>query len=174
MAKNNKGMICLLQPWEWEDYHANGARPDCRNHGHLSRRRACELLGQARFADRSLAHVYDSQEHCVGFIVEVAGRVRWCEKRGDKKREVTIDAACYKSINAHLNRLQAMVDAGEQPFEIIKLSSWRGMKPGIPPRAAMISETLRSHSPCGITANESELNAEGALARKRAQRPQTK
>lgn len=165
-------MICLLSPWEWEDWGANRVVPDCRNHQHISRRRAYEHFGEARFADRILAHVYDAQQQLIGFIVEVAGRVRWCEKLGDQQCKVWINAACIKLIDAHLNRFQAMIDAGQQPFEIINLPKLRGNKPGIPPRDAAVSETHRSHSPCALTAKDSELNAEGKLGERRAQRDQ--
>lgn len=172
MSKNNKGMICLLSPREWEDRRVNRVVPDCRNHRHLSRRRVCEFFGEARFADRTLAHVYDAQQQLIGFIVEIAGRVRWCEKLGDQECKVWIDAASTKTINANLNRFQAMIDAGQRPFEVITLPKRRGNKPGIPPRDAVVSETLRSHSPCTITAKDSELNAEGALRKRRAQHDQ--
>ena len=172
MAKNDKGMVCLLNAWEVEDRRVNNAVLDCRNHRHLSRRRLYELFGDARFADRTLAHVYDAQQQLIGFVVEIAGRVRWCEKSGDHQCEVRIDTVCIKTINAHLNRFQAMIDAGQRPFEVVRLPTWRGIKPRIPPRDAVISEILRSHSPCSITARESELNAEGALKERRAQRDQ--
>ena len=81
MSKNNKGMICFLHPWEWEDYRVTGVRPDCRNHRHITRRRAFELTGDTRYAARTLANVFDTQQ-LIGFIVEVAGRTRWCQKRG--------------------------------------------------------------------------------------------
>ena len=170
MSKNNKGMICLLNLWESEDRRTNGIAPDCRNHRHLSRRRVFELFGEVRFADRILAHVYDAHPQLIGFIVEVARRVRWCQNSGDLSGKVTIDAACIETINAHLNRFQAMIDAGEEPFEIIKLPKWRGNKLHPPPRGAIINEVLRSHRPSSITAKESELNAEGALRERRAER----
>jgi hypothetical protein len=119
-----------------------------------------------------LAQVYDAQQQLIGFIVEVAGRVRWCEKLGDQGCKVWIDSACTKTINIHLNRFQAMIDVGQRPFEVIKLPKWRGNKAGVPPRNALITETIRSHSPCSITTKDSELNAEGALRERRAQRDQ--
>jgi hypothetical protein len=172
MSKNKKGMICLLNPWECEDWDANRVVPDCRNHRHLSRRRAYEHFSEARFADLILAHVCDAQQQLIGFIVEVAGRVRWCEKLGDQECKVWINAASVKSIDAHLNRFQAMIDAGQRPFEFINLPKLRGNKAGIPPRDAVVNETLRNHSPTALTAKDSELNAEGKLRERRAQRTQ--
>jgi len=165
-------MICLVNPWEWEDWDVNRVVPDCRNHPHLSRRRAYEHFGRARFADRILAEVYDAPQQPIGFIVELAGRVRWCEKLGDQECKVWSDPACIETINTHLNRIQAMIDAGQRVFEIINLPKLRRNKPGIPPRDAVVSETLRSHSPCALTAKDSELNAEGKLRERRAQRDQ--
>jgi hypothetical protein len=163
MSKNNKGMVCLLSPIEAEELRSNRVAPDCRRHRHLSRRRVFELFGDARFADRTLAHVYDAQKQILGLIVEVAGRVRWCERLGDQGCKVWIDVASAATINAHLSRLQALVDNRQRHFEIIELPKRRGNTPGIPSRSAALSETLRSYSPCSITAKESELNAEGAL-----------
>jgi rRNA processing protein Gar1 len=170
MAKNNKGMVCLLNAWEVEEARVNHAVPDCRNHRHLSKRRVCELSGDARFADRILAHVYDARQQLIGFIVEIAGRVRWCDKLGQRKCEVTRDAACIETINAHLNRFQDMIDVGQLPFEVVKLPNWRGNKPCIPPRDAVIVEVLRSFSPSSLTAKDSELGAEGAWRARRAHR----
>ncbi len=160
-------MVCLLNPWEWQDWSVNRVLPDCRNHRHISRRRAYEHFGEARFADRILAHVYDAQQELMGFIVEVVGRVRWCQKFGVQGCEVWINAACIRTIDAHLSRFQAMIDAGQRPFEIINLPKLRGSRPGIPPRDAVVSKTLRSHSPCALTAQDSELNAEGKLRERR-------
>lgn len=83
--------------------------------------------------------------------------------------KVWICAACIKTINTHLDRFQAMIDAGEGTFEIIKLPKCRV---GKPPRDAAISETLRSHSPCALTAKEAELVAEYAWMERREQRDQ--
>ena len=170
MAKNNKGMVCLLNAWEVEDRRVNNAVLDCRNHRHLSRRRLYELFGDARFADRTLAHVYDAQQQLIGFVVEIAGRVRWCEKSGDHQCKVRIDPACIKTINAHLNRFQAMIDAGQRPFEVIKLPDWRGSKPCIPPRDAVTSNYSEAFSPSSLTAKDSELCADGAWKARRAHR----
>jgi hypothetical protein len=170
MSKNNKGMICLLNPWEWEDRRVNRVVPDCRNHKHLSRRRVFEHSGKVRFADRILAEVYDAQRHLVGFIVEVAGRVRWCEELGDQECRIWLDAASTETINTHLNRFQAVIDAGQRLFEVITLPKRRGNKPGIPPRDAIVNETLRSNSRCSLTSKDSELNAEGALRKLRTER----
>jgi hypothetical protein len=172
MPKNQKGMICVLNRWEWEEQRQNGLLPDCRNHRHTSRRRLYERSGQARFADRTLADVYDAQLELIGFIVEVAGRARWCEKLGNQGCKAWIDASSMETINVHLNRFQAMIEVGRRRFEVIKLPKWHGNKPGIPPRSALITETLKSHSPCGLTAKESEANAEAGWAARRAQRDQ--
>jgi hypothetical protein len=131
-----------------------------------------ERSGKVRFADRILAHVYDAQQELIGFLVEVAGRVRWCEESGSRGCKVAIDAACIETINEHLNRFQAMIDSGQASFQVITLPEWRRHKAAILPRAAMISAALRSHSSCAITAKDSELNAEGALRERRAQRNQ--
>jgi hypothetical protein len=172
MSKNNKGMICLLNAWEWEDLPTGGT-PDCRNHPHLSRRRLCERVGDARFADRVLADVYDVQGQRIGFIVQVANRVIWADNLGNWKSRVKIDPASWKTINGHLNRLQAITDSGERPrCETIKLTKCRAITVRIPPRDAAINETLRSHSPCALTANESELNAEWGWIERREQRDQ--
>src|SRR5438270_8160511 len=146
MSKNNKGMICLLSSQEWEQRRVNRVVTDCRNHRHLSRRRVCELFGDARFADRILGHVYDAQQRLMGLIVEFAGRVRWCEKLEDQGCKVWIDSSRIKAINVHIDRFQAMINAGQRPFEVIRLPKWCGNKTGIPPRDALITETLRSHS----------------------------
>jgi hypothetical protein len=161
MSKNSKGMICLLNSWEWEDQRVNGVKPDCRNHRHLSSRRLYERIGDARFADAILAHIYDVRYRLLGFIVEVAKRVRWADHSGDQRCGVRMDSACWKLVSAHLNRFQTMIDAGQRPFEIVTLP----IKPVTPPRDAAISETLRSHSPCALTAKESELNAEWRFGR---------
>ena len=76
MAKNRKGMICLLQEWEIESLLA-GVPLDCRSHRHLSRRRVFERRNDSRFADRILVRVYDAKGELLGLIVEVAGQARW-------------------------------------------------------------------------------------------------
>jgi hypothetical protein len=82
MAKNNKGMVCCIHPWEFEAT-TKGEAVDCRNHRHLSRRRAFELTNDARFADRILVEVYGHKEQLIGAIVEMAGRVRWAVSYGE-------------------------------------------------------------------------------------------
>ncbi len=168
MSKNKKGMICLLSPLECQELSVNHVAPDCRRHLHLSRRRVCELFDDARFADRTLAHVYDAQEHLLGFVVEVAGRVRWCEKLGDEGCKVWIDPVARAVIYDHLDRIQAILSRQQPRFEVIVLPKRRGSRPGVPTRNAVLSETLRSHSPCSLTAKDSELNVEGVLRDRRA------
>ena len=166
-------MICLLNPWEHDSRGVPSPPLDCRNHKHLSRRRLCERFGVPRFADRILAHVYDDGRHeLLGFIVRVADRVQWFEKQADQHGKIWIPAVWVKTIMAHTHRLQAMIDIGQRPFEIIELPKRRGKSPGSPPRDAVVSETLRSHSPCGITARDSELNAEWGYRDRRGQRNQ--
>jgi hypothetical protein len=118
--------------------------------------------------------VYDAEWRFVGVIVEIAKRARWADHERERRCEVKIDPACRKIINSHLNRFQAMIDAGQQPYEVISLTPWRGSKPRVPSREAIISETLKSYSPCSLTANDSELCAEGAWAERRAQRHRTR
>src|SRR5271166_5849199 len=120
MSKNRKGMVCVTNPWEYEDWRANGILPDCRNHRHLSRRRAFELFG-GRLAGQNLAHVYDAQQQFLGYIGEFAGQVRWCEKsRVPASTALAFDASYTETIKSHLNRFQAMIDAGQASFEVIK------------------------------------------------------
>jgi hypothetical protein len=170
MSKSNKGMICILGTREWEDWDHRGVSPDCRNHRHISRRRACERFDDARFADEILAHVYNSQHKRIAFIARLGQRVIWTRHWGDLRSELGIVSAQSEMINTHVKRIQAAIDSGKQPFvEAIILPRCR-TEPRYPPRGAAISQTLREHSPHTVTAHESELNAEGALARRRAER----
>jgi hypothetical protein len=170
MSKNRKGMICLLNSWEWEDQQVNGIVPDCCNHHHISRRRACERFEDARFADHVLAYVYDFRDRRVGFIAQIGNRVIWTRHDGDWKSVVLIVRAQRKIIDAHIARFQAMIDTGKQPF-FEKISLPPGsMESRNPSCGAAINQTLKSQSPCSTTAHESELNAEGPLAEQRRQR----
>lgn len=162
-------MICVLNGWEWEDLRRNGVVPDCRNHRHLSRRRACERFEDARLADRILAYVYNSQNKRIGLIAQVGPRVIWTRRLGDLKPEAGLVSAQWEMVNAHLKRFQAIIDSGNRPVvNTITLPECR--KEPMITRDAAISQTLREHSPCSITARESELNAEGAWRKRQAQR----
>ena len=166
MSKNRKGMICILSSHEVRDFHEKQVQPDCSNHRHLSRRRVFERLRDARFADCILAQVYDAHG-LLGFIVNVAGTVRWCEGPGDHGCKAWIDAISRRAIDEHVRRIQALVDAGNQPYdELIQLPQRRFSKRGVPSRGAAVNQTLRSHSPCSITARDSELNAGGAIGKR--------
>lgn len=167
MSKNHKGMVCLLSAAELRELRANSIAPDCRLHRHLSRRRVCQLFGDARFADRILAYVYFAQKEFLGFIVESGGIVRWCEKSDDERDKVWIDPISRAAIASHVNRIQASIPKNDQQFPILIEIPPQRSRPGVPSRRSVLSETLRSHSPCSITAKESELNAEGAVKNRR-------
>jgi hypothetical protein len=92
--------------------------------------------------------------------VAVADRAEWFEKQADQDGKFWIPPAWVKIIEAHTHRLQALINDQQKPFEVIELPTRRGNSPGSPPRDALVSESLRSHSPCGITARDSELNAD--------------
>jgi hypothetical protein len=167
MSKNKKGMICLLNSWEHDIRGVSTPAVDCRNHKHLSRRRACERFGISGFADRILAHVYDNGRHeLLGFIVAVADRAEWFEKQANQDGKFWIPPAWVKKIEAHTYRLQALINDQHEPFEVIELPMRRGNSFGSPPRDALVSESLRSHSSSGITARESESNAEWYIDRR--------
>jgi hypothetical protein len=131
MSKNNKGMVCLLNRWEWVTRGIGGEKPDCRNHRHISRRRLYERSGDARFADELLARVYDAQDQLLGFIVVVAKQARWADHVGNLGCQVRIDPTGWKLISAELDRFQTVIDAGQSSPGFVKLSDWSGLKPGI-------------------------------------------
>jgi hypothetical protein len=171
MSKNKKGMICILNDWESKDWHENGISPDCRNHRHLSRRRVCERLDDARFADRILAHVYNSRRQRIGSIAQVGQRVIWTRHCGDLRCDLGIANEQREMINAHLKRLQGMIDSGKRLFaDAITLPQCR-TEPRNPPQKAAINETIRSYSPSSLTTRDSELNAEYVWLSKRSERP---
>ncbi len=170
LAKNKKGMVCLLHPWEIDDQD-KGVVPDCRNHRHLSRRRAFEELGDVLLADRLLAVVRDSEHKTLGFIVELDRRARWCEQIGRIPHPFTINSACWPAVTGHLKRLQELLDAGQPPRKDITLVE-RGTPPIHSTAKSIIAEALRGYSPSTITARESERNASAALKLRRAQRDQ--
>jgi hypothetical protein len=169
VSKNNKGMVCVLTSCESQDLQ-NGIRPDCRNHRHISRRRAFEHTGDVRFADRTLARVVDAKNQLAGFIVEVAGKARWATDYGPNWtwRGATFHRKCWVTLNALLKDFQILLDARKPIPDCVQLE-WSGIRVRLPNRDAAISEALRNHSPCSITAKESELNADAALRVKRAQ-----
>jgi hypothetical protein len=76
---------------------------------------------------------------------------------------------CWEFINARINQVQSLLDKRQYIPRIMKLDL-RGTRGRMPSREAAINEALRGFSPCGITAEDCELNAEGALAEQRAKR----
>jgi len=134
MSKNNKGMICLLNEWEWDDKRVSKIEPDCRNHRHISRRRLFQRTEDARFADRILAQYRDPELGDVGWIVQVANRAYWADRLPRWISKLRLAPAHWRAISDHVRRCQAIIDSGgKPPFEIVEF-----------PRLAM--DELRTHS----------------------------
>ena len=170
VSKSSKGVFCVLAPWELEDTN-RGVAPDCRNHRHVSKRRAFDRTGDVRFASRTLASVFASRGELIGFIVEVGGRARWALHHGENwKGPINkLHPGCWATINAYLNQYQTLIDSKQATPSVINLD-WQGTKGRLLPRNAAISDALRGYSPCAITATDSIANAEGAVAARRAKR----
>lgn len=153
MAKNRKGMICLMQDWEIESLLAGNPR-DCRNHRHLSRRRVFERRNDYRFADRILVHVYDARNDLLGLIVEVAGQARWALDYGlnGTKLPPRLTPQCKGHINDHVRDVQGMLDKKKPIPRVLKLD-WT-----VPllPSGVAICEAIRSYSPTSLTAWDAE------------------
>jgi hypothetical protein len=159
VSKNNKGMICILAEWEIEN-HENGIAINCADHRHISRRRAFERTSHSLFADRVLKNIYTAQFDYVGSVVEVAGQARWATRRQDQdlsKPAAVVSNECWQFIVGYMNRVQAMIDARQEPPEYIYLSP-RYNNPRITRDAAMV-EAIRSYSPSALTARVAELVA---------------
>jgi hypothetical protein len=119
MSIHQKGMVCVLHEWEVYDNEVNGAKPDCRNHRHLSLRRAFESTGDAQFANAILAYIVYPPRKPVGFIVEIGGTARWCAKSGQVKCREKISLA---RINRLLAVFQSAIERGDRRCYVMPLS----------------------------------------------------
>jgi hypothetical protein len=160
MAKNNKGMVCLIHPWEFEAA-MGGQRFNCRNHRHLSRRRVFERTSDARFADRTLVKIFDRNFEYIGSIVEVAGQARWAMSHGEDLdlRPAILPAGCRSFVEKYLQYIQSLLHS-KKPIPRAIQVDWESIKVSRPPRAAAICEALRSYSPSSLTSRDAELAVE--------------